>query len=149
MRKTLGIFIALFLLSGCGSEIQSETVEQITLNYWDWENGGVMQQEETITTKNKEILNTFTDAINNADELEEGKIITSKPLLSLSMVLNENEEKNYHLWINTNGEGYIQQLQPDENKTFKLDKGNVEILTMFLNEKENVEIIDRSIEFEK
>jgi len=144
------IFIVFFLLSGCESDqIQSETVEQITLNYWDWENDGVMQQEETITTENKEILNTFTGAINNADELEEGKIITTKPLLSLSMVLNEDEEKNYHLWINAIGEGYIQQLHPDENKTFKLEKGNVENLTKFLSEKENVEIIDKSIEFEK
>lgn len=149
MRKISVIFIVLFLLSGCESEIQSETVEQITLNYWDWANDGVMYQEETITPENKEIINTFTDAINNADELDEGKIITTKPLLSLSMGLAEDEEKNYHLWINDIGEGYIQQLQPDENKTFKLDMGNVENLTKFLKEKDNVEIIEKSIEFEK
>lgn len=141
------IFIAFILLSGCASEIQPETVKQITLNYW--ENDAFMQQEEMITTEDKEVLYTFTDAINNADELEEGKIIMTKPLISLSMVLNENEEKNYHLWINTIGEGYIQQLHPDDNKTFKLDKGNIEDLTSFLNEKEKVELLDKSIEFEK
>lgn len=141
------IFIAFILLSGCASDIHSETVKQIKLNYW--ENGEVMQQNDTITTENKAVLNTFTDAINNADELEKGKIIMTKPLISLSMVLNENEEKNYHLWINTIGEGYIQQLHPDDNKTFKLDKGNIEDLTSYLNEKEKVELIDKSIEFEK
>ncbi len=63
MRKTSCIFIDFFLLSSCGSGIQSETVEQITLNYWNREDGGAMKQDEAITTKNKEFLNTFTDAV--------------------------------------------------------------------------------------
>ena len=140
------MFITFLLLTGCQNEIQPETVEKISLIYW--ENNGAKQQEETITNDNMLILNTFTDAINNANELEKGKVITTMPILSFWLRLNENEEKIYHLWINTSGEGYIQHQLPDVNKTFKLDKGTVENLTIFLNEKENVKIIDDSIEIE-
>jgi hypothetical protein len=64
-------------------------------------------------------------------------------------MLNEGEEKNYHLWITPDGEGYIQRLRPVGNATFKLDQTSVKKLTKFLNKQENVKLINQAIEFEK
>lgn len=41
------------------------------------------------------------------------------------ILLNDGEEKNYHLWITSDGEGYIQRLRPDGNATLKLDQTSV------------------------
>lgn len=146
MKKSYLLFITLLIfLTACGNKI--ENVEQITLNYWEVD--GKKHEDETITNKDEQILNTFINAVNNAEELEEEKVIATEPLLSFSMRLNDNEEKSYHLWISMNGEGYIQSLHPDVNRPSKLDKTSVADLTVFLSGKENVRITNEDIELEK
>lgn len=143
-KKSLMFLIVLFVLTACGNGI--ENVKQINLSYWEVTKE---QQDTLINTDDKDSINTFVNAVNHAEELESDKIIITKPLLSFSMLLNESEEKNYHLWITSNGEGYIQRLHPDGNATFKLDQTSVKKLTKFLNKQEDVKLINQAIEFEK
>jgi hypothetical protein len=143
VKKSYMLFITLLIfLTACGNKI--ENVEQITLNYW--EVGGKKLPDEIITNKEKQILNIFINAVINAEELKEEKVIVTKPLLSFSMRLNDEEEKGYHLWLTPNGEGYIQQLHPDVNTTLKLDEESIADLINFVNQKQ---IIIHGIEFEK
>lgn len=134
-----------FLLTACGNEI--ENVKQITLFYWEVE--GEEHQEVLFTNENEDSIDSFIDAINHAEELGENSVITTKPLLSLLMTLDKEEEKNYHLWITTNGEGYIQRLLPDKSSTLKLNASSVKELSKLINEQEKVPLIDQAIEFEK
>lgn len=134
-----------FLLTACGNEV--ENVKQITLFFWEVE--GEEHQEVLFTNENEDSINSFIDAINHAEELGEKSVITTKPLLSLLMTLDKEEEKNYHLWITTNGEGYIQRLLPDKSATFKLNATSVKELSKLINEQEKVPLINQAIEFEK
>ena len=136
--------IVLFILTACGNEI--ENVKQINLSYWEVTKE---QQDTLINTDDKDNIDTFVNAVNNAEEQESEKIIITKPLLSFSLLFNEDEEKNYHLWITSNGEGYIQRLLPDGNATLKLDQTSVKKLTKFLNKQEDLKLINQAIEFEE
>jgi hypothetical protein len=147
---TMKIFYLLFItllifLTACGNTI--ENVEQITLNYW--EVNGKKQEDTTFTNKDEQILNIFINAVNNAEQIEEKKVIATEPILSFSMRLTDDEVKSYHLWINMNGEGYIQSLHPNVNRPSKIDKTSVADLTVFLSGKENVRITHEDIVFEK
>jgi hypothetical protein len=144
VRKSLVLLMVLFLLTACGNEI--ENVKQITLFYWEVE--GEKHQEVIFTNENEDSINSFIDAINHAEELGEKRVITTKPLLSFLMILDKEEEKSYHLWITTNGEGYIQRLLPDKSSTFKLNATPVKELSKLINEQEKVPLIDQAIEFE-
>lgn len=143
-KKALMFLIVLFILTACGNEI--ENVKQINLSYWEVTKE---QQDTLINTDDKDNIDTFVNAVNNAEEQESEKIIITKPLLSFSLLFNEDEEKNYHLWITSNGEGYIQRLLPDGNATLKLDQTSVKKLTKFLNKQEDVKLINQAIEFEE
>lgn len=136
--------IVLFILTACGNDI--ENVKQINLSYWEVTKE---QQDTLINTDDKDNIDTFVNAVNNAEEQESEKIIITKPLLSFSLLFNEDEEKNYHLWITSNGEGYIQRLLPDGNATLKLDQTSVKKLTKFLNKQEDVKLLKQAIEFEE
>ncbi|MCZ8538000.1 hypothetical protein M9R32_12460 [Paenisporosarcina quisquiliarum] len=134
----LGVLI-LFLLVSCG-DVQ-EQVEQINLQYWD-------DHKETVIYRNDEdTMDTFIQAVENAKKMEKQKIIKTEPLLSFYMQKDDRVE-NYHLWINTDKEGFIQQLHPQRNETFRLDESAIEKLASFLIEKENIELIEKQIEFE-
>ena len=145
IRKSLVFLMVLFLITACANKI--ENVKQITLFYWEVE--GEEHQEVLFTKENEDNINSFIDAINHAEELEEKRVITTKPLLSFLMILDKEEEKNYHLWITTNGEGYIQRLLPDKSATFKLDATSVKELSKLINEQEKVPLNNQAIEFEK
>ena len=144
-KKSFVFLMVLFLLSACGKEI--ENVKQITLYYWEVEEEE--HQEVLFTNENEDSINSFIDAINYAEELGKKRVITTKPLLSFLMILDKEEEKNYHLWITTNGEGYIQRLLPDKSATFKLDANSVKELSKLINEQGKVPLINQEIDFEK
>ncbi|WP_096154135.1 MULTISPECIES: hypothetical protein [Bacillus] len=143
MRKWHLLFFLIFLLAACSS-IDVNNVERVDLNYWE-NDGGVKPKDEFID--NEETIEMFVDTVNHAKELE-GEVITTKPLLSFILGLKDNKYKNYHLWINEDGEGYIQRLLPDKNGTFKIDNRSVEKLQDYFNDKEDVSLISSAIEFE-
>jgi hypothetical protein len=142
-KSVLFLFVFIFFITGCSKE--TENVEKIAINYWEED----MKNSQDEVISNKEIINTFTNAVNDAKELDEKKIIKTKPLLSFQMLLTKGEEKGYHLWITSSGEGYIQNLFPSENRTFKLTKSSVNNLTEFINDNENMEITISDVEFEE
>ncbi|KKK36078.1 hypothetical protein WQ57_21405 [Mesobacillus campisalis] len=133
--------ILILVLTACGTEI--ENVEEVSVNYW--ENGVGNQQDEVISNKN--IVNTFVNAVNDAKKLDEDNIIKTKPLLSFNLV-SKDEEQGYHLWITSSGIGYIQNLYPSEGQTFELSKTSVENLTKFVDSRDNVDVIN-DVEFEE
>ena len=137
--------MVLFLLTACGNEI--DNVKQVKLIYWEME--GEEQQEVLFKNENEDSINTFIDAINQAEELGKEKVITTKPLLSILMELDKDEDKNYHLWITIEGEGYIQSLLPEKSATFRLDPTSVKELSELITEQEKAPLINESIEFEK
>ncbi|MCM3574727.1 hypothetical protein M3172_16135 [Mesobacillus subterraneus] len=136
------MFLVILLLSACGKEI--ENVEEVNVNYW--ENGVRNQKDEVISDKSS--VEIFTKAVSEAIELDKGKVITTKPLLSFHLVAKEGEQ-GYHLWITSNGNGYIQSLYPTNGDTFKLIKTSIASLTEFINSKENIDVIQNEIEFEE
>lgn len=144
MKKHIFLLsIFLLFLTACGTEI--ENAEEVSVNYW--ENGVKNQQDEVIS--NKDIVNTFINAVDDAKKLEVDKIIKTKPLLSFNLVSKDGEEKGYHLWITSSGNGYIQKLYPSEGETFELAKTSTENLTEFIITKKNVDVIPNDVEFEE
>ena len=133
---------SIIFLSACS--IPEEEIEQLSLNYW---NKGVPSMVLYPEEDSKEIQ-LFMDAINNSKLLHD-KVIMTEPLLSFNIDLTDEKEKNYHLWILTNGEGYIQQLHPDENKTFQMDSSVALDVHNYLKKQDDVELINIEIEFEK
>lgn len=136
------LFLVILFLSACGKEI--ENVEEVNVNYW--ENGVRNQKDEVISDKS--LVEIFTNAANEAVELDNGKVIKTKPLLSFHLV-GKDSEQGYHLWITSSGSGYIQSLYPSNGNTFVLTKTYIESLTEFINSKKNIAVIQNEIEFEE
>jgi hypothetical protein len=143
MKKRI-FLLAIFLLylTACGKEIVN--VKEVSVNYW--ENGVKNQQDEVISDKN--IINTFINAVDDAKKLDEDQIIKTKPLLSFSLVSKDGEKKGYHLWITSSGKGYIQNLYPSDGETFQLAKTSAKNLTKFIKTKKNIDVIQNDVDFE-
>jgi len=137
--------LILILCSGCSS-ITIEDAETVRLDYWS---GEVTEEirEEYIDENNG--LDYFVNAVNAAEEVTEQSVITTRPLLSLEFVMEDKENRNYHLWVTDRGEGFIQSLQPHKSLTFRLDPDSVKELKGFFETKESVEVLKGKIEFEQ
>ena len=133
---------SVIFLSACS--IPKEEVEQLTLNYWNKDVPSMVLYPE----EDSKDIQLFVDAINNSELLHD-KVIMTEPFLSFNIDFADEKEKNYHLWILTNGEGYIQQLHPDENKTFQMDSSVALALQNYFKKQDDVELINTEIEFEK
>lgn len=138
----VSILCSIIFLSACSTP--KEEIEQLSLNYWNKEVSSVV----LYTEEDSKEIQLFIDAINNSELLHD-KVIMTEPLLSFNIDLADEKEKNYHVWILTNGEGYIQQLLPDENKTFQMDSSVALALHDYFQKQDNVELINTEIEFEK
>lgn len=136
------IICSVIFLSACS--IPEEEIEQLALNYWDKEVSSMVLYPE----EDSKEIQLFINAINNSELLHD-KVIMTEPLLSLNINFADEIENNYHLWILTNGEGYIQQLHPDENKTFQMDSSVALDLHNYLKKQDDVDLINTEIEFEK
>lgn len=146
MRLLKWIGVLLIACTAC-SPPPVEEAESVYLNYWEREEAGEPHEEEYLYEPSK--LNLFIEAVNNAEELDEPKIIATMPLLSFSILMEEEEDRNFHLWITEDGEAFLQSLIPAENTTLRIEKQAVKPLQEYLASKENVELIQSDIEFEK
>ncbi len=138
----VSILCSIIFLSACS--IPKEEIEQLSLNYWNKEVSSMVLYPE----EDSKEIQLFIDALNNSELLHD-KVIMTEPLLSFNIDLADEKEKNYHLWILTNGEGYIQQLHPDENKTLQIDSSVAIALHNYFKKQDDVELINTEIEFEK
>lgn len=144
-RRLCTLFImTLCVLTACGNKIEGG--EKIDLSYWLEDR--IMLENDTIIKNDTQTFATFIEAVNNAKELERNKIIITKPLITFAITLEKEEERKYNLWVNAQGEGYIQSLTPENSKTYQLDENSVNLLTIFINEKGIVKVINNKIEFE-
>ena len=136
------ILCIILFLSACSKP--EEEIEQLSLNYWNKEVSSMVLFPE----EDSKEIQLFMDAINNSELLHD-KVIMTEPLISFNMNLANKKEENYHVWILTNGKGYIQQLHPDENRTFQMDSSVALALRNYFNKQDDVELINTEIEFEK
>jgi hypothetical protein len=133
----------IFSLTACG--VESAHLEKIAIHYWENTKDSIQVEVKS----NEDIVNIFTKAVNDSKELDKKLVIKTKPLLSFDMLFSDDKKQGYHLWITSNGDGYIQNLYPSERGTFELTDNSVTKLTDFLIEKENVEVIQGDVEFEE
>lgn len=63
--------------------------------------------------------------------------------------MEDQENPKYHLWVTDEGEGYLQSLHPQQSLTFRMDPEAVKEIKNFLAKKENAEVLQGEIEFEK
>lgn len=138
--------VILILCASCSSVV-IEDAEEVRLEYWEKEDSEEMPQEEYLDEENG--LDIFVEAANSAEELEEGKIITTRPVLTMEFVMENEENRTYHLWVTEEGEGYLQSLHPQKNATFQMDKESAEDIKNFIASIEGVEILQGDIAFEQ
>lgn len=138
--------LLLLFCAACSSNVMDEA-ETVRLDYWEREESTGMYREEYIDETNG--LGIFEDAANSAEKLKNQNVIATKPLLSLEFMTESEERRSYHLWVTEGGEGYLQSLAPQKNRTYQLKPNSTEKLTEFFSTKENVEILQGDIEFEQ
>ncbi|WP_059173361.1 hypothetical protein [Bacillus sp. FJAT-27445] len=135
--------IAIFLFINFGNEI--DNVVEVDVNYW--ENGIKNQQIEVLLHKQDKHI--FVNAVNDAKKLDEDRTIKTKPSLSIKILSFEGDYTDYHLWITSNGKGYMQALDSSDGGTYELTETSVKELTEFIKTKENVDVIQNDVEFEE
>jgi len=138
--------VILVLCAGCSS-IVIEEAENVRLDYWEKEGSEEVPKEEYIDENSE--LDIFVNAVNTAEELEGHNVITTRPLLTMEFMMENEENRIYHLWVTDDGEGYLQSLHPHRSVTFQMDKDSAEEIKDFIALKEEVEIIQGDIEFEQ
>lgn len=138
--------VILILCAGCSS-IVIEEAEYARLDYWEKEGSEEMPEEEYIDENSG--LEIFVNAVNTAEEMEGHNVITTRPLLTMEIGVESEENRKYHLWVTEEGEGYLQSLHPHRSVTFQMDKDSAEEIKDFIAAKEDVEILQGDIEFEQ
>ena len=144
MKRNLLIMIILLIsLSACSTN-ELENVEKVKASFW---NGNEKQSEE-VAFKEKEEVDVFVAATNNAKELDDQKVIKTPPVLTYDLIIEGSNNKAFQLWITKDGEGFIQSLLPEDSLTYRLDEGSVKDVTNIINKQANVTLLS-NIQFEK
>ncbi len=144
MKRNLLIMIILSIsLSACSTN-ELENVEKVEASFWI----GNEKQSEEVAFKEKEEIDVFVGATNNAKELDDQKVIKTPPVLTYNLIIEGSNNKAFQLWITEDGEGFIQSLLPEDSLTYRLDEGSVKDVTNILNQQDNVTLLP-NIEFEK
>ncbi|WP_283153690.1 hypothetical protein [Guptibacillus hwajinpoensis] len=146
MKRNLLIMIILILsisLSACSTN-ELENVEKVEASFWV----GNEKQSEEVAFKEKEEVDVFVGATNNAKELDDQKVIKTPPILTYDLIIEGSNNKAFQLWITEDGKGFIQSLLPEDSLTYRLDEGSVKDLTNIFNKQENATLLT-NIEFEK
>ncbi|RLQ90135.1 hypothetical protein [Planomicrobium sp. Y74] len=138
--------LMLLFCSACSSVVIEEA-ENVRLDYWEKEDAEELIEQEYLDESNG--LDIFAEAVNSAEEMEEGKIITTRPVLSMEFVMENDENRSYHLWVTEDGEGYLQSLHPHKNATLRMDEESVQEVKDFIAAKEDVKVVQGEIEFEQ
>ncbi|MFD1032535.1 hypothetical protein [Metaplanococcus flavidus] len=139
------ILILLFC-SACSSVVIEEA-ENMRMDYWENEGAEELIEQEYLDAGNG--LDIFADAVNSAEELEEGNIIATRPVLSMEFMMENEENRSYHLWVTEDGEGYLQSLHPHKNVTLRMDNDSVQEVKEFIAAKDDVEMVQGEIQFEQ
>lgn len=144
MKRNLLIMIILSIsLSACSTN-ELENVEKVEASFWI----GNEKQSEEVAFKEKDEVDVFVGATNNAKELDDQKVIKTPPVLTYDLIIEGSNNKAFQLWITEDGKGFIQSLLPEDSLTYRLDEGSVKDVTNILNKQANVTLLPK-IEFEK
>ncbi|MGE6203017.1 hypothetical protein [Guptibacillus hwajinpoensis] len=144
MKRNLLIMIILSIsLSACSTN-ELENVEKVEASLWI----GNEKQSEEVAFEEKEEVDVFVGATNNAKELDDQKVIKTPPVLTYDLIIEGSNNKAFQLWITEDGEGFIQSLLPEGSLTYRLDEDSVKDVTNILNKQDNVTLLP-NIEFEK
>lgn len=139
-----GSMLILLFCSACSSTI-IEDAETVRLDYWEGDETNEKPKEEYVDENNG--LNIFISAVNTAEELTKQNLIITRPLISLEFMTEGEENRNYHLWVTNEGQGYLQSLHPHKSRTYEMNTDSVEEIRKFLETKESIEILQSEIEF--
>lgn len=145
MKWVPGVFLIALFCTAC-SPAPIEEAESVFLNYWESAEAGSTHEDEYLYEPRDVAL--FAEAAAKAVELEEQKTITTEPLLSFEILTQDEESRNYHLWLTEKGEGFLQSLSPADNTTLQLEGSSIEPLQDYLQAKEGVLLLKSDIEFE-
>lgn len=137
--------LMLLFCSACSS-VAIEEADNVRMDYWEKEDAEELIEEEYLDESSG--LDIFAEAVNSSEEMEEGVIITTRPVLSMEFMMEE-ENRTYHLWVTEKGEGYLQSLHPHKNATLRMDEESVQDVKDFIASKESVEVVQGEIEFEQ
>ena len=144
MKRNLLIMIILSIsLSACSTN-ELENVEKVEASFWI----GNEKQSEEVAFKEKDEVDVFVGATNNAKELDDQRVIKTPPVLTYDLIIEGSNNKAFQLWITEDGKGFIQSLLPEDSLTYRLDEGSVKDVTNILNKQANVTLLPK-IEFEK
>ncbi len=138
--------LLLLFCSACSSVVIEEA-ENVRMDYWEQEDAEELREEEYLDESNG--LDIFVEAVNSAEELEAGKIIATRPVLTMEFKVEQEENRTYHLWVTEAGEGYLQSLHPHKNATLRMDEESIQAVKDFIAAKNDVEVVQGEIEFEQ
>lgn len=138
--------LMLLFCSACSS-VAIEEAESVRMDYWEKEDAEELIEQEYLDENNG--LDIFADAVNSAEEMEKGSIITTRPVLSMEFMMENDENRSYHLWVTEEGEGYLQSLHPHKNATLRMDEESVQEVKDFIAAKDDAEVVQGEIEFEQ
>lgn len=143
-KKWIPLLLLLFC-SACSSVVIHDA-ESVRMEYWEKEGTEDLREEEYLDERNGLII--FENAINSAELLKPQSIITTRPLLTMEFLMEADENRKYHLWVNEDGDGFLQSLHPHKSLTYQMDPIAAEELRAFLEAIRKMEIIEGEIEFE-
>ncbi len=138
--------LMLLFCSACSSVVIEEA-ENVRMDYWETEGSEELAEQEYLDGSNG--LAIFTEAVNSAEEMEEGSIITTRPVLTMEFMMEDEENRTYHLWVTEDGEGYLQSLHPHKNATLRMDEESAQEIKDFIVAKGDVEVVQGTVEFEQ
>ena len=138
--------LMLLFCSACSSVVIEEA-KNVRVDYWEKEGSEELLEQEYLDDSNG--LDIFTEAVNSAEEMEEGSIITTRPVLTMEFMMEDEENRTYHLWVTEDGEGYLQSLHPHKNATFRMDEESAQEIKDFIAAKGDVEVVQGTVEFEQ
>lgn len=138
--------LMLLFCSACSSVVIEEA-KNVRVDYWEKEGSEELLEQEYLDDSNG--LDIFTEAVNSAEEMEEGSVITTRPVLTMEFIMGDEENRTYHLWVTEDGEGYLQSLHPHKNATFRMNEESAQEIKDFIEAKDDVEVVQGTVEFEQ
>ncbi|BCB03963.1 hypothetical protein [Bacillus sp. KH172YL63] len=131
LRKLVSLISLLFIVA-CSPQ---EHVQEVKVKVWS----GEKMQSETAFFKDENSIDQFVNLTKSAKKLDDSKIIKTPPMLTYTLIMEDDSDSEYHLWVTEEGEGYVQELIPNNSSTYELEDGAVRGILDILHEVKGTE----------
>lgn len=144
MKRMMAFICVLVILTiAACSKVNSEEVKEIGVREWV----GKEVESETTFLQEEETIRAFVDATKHAKQLDESSVIQTPPILTYTLVMQNDDTREYHLWLTEDGQGYIQSLIPEKSSTYRIDDESVAALSNVVNHTNRRGLL-KEVEFE-